>query len=720
MSKKINVFVFFFMSLFYTVSFASSGQLFNISSTGATSDQVNLTLCLDGKGALSCQNYTVTGLNLSINTTIPNHSYPDAGIKINTPGYALVNSTSGCIFNSNGYCIFPVSDTTPSTIQIISTYPNPITLPGGTTILQNGTTFSFSNNVLSVNSNKTSTIRLLVRKGNLANIDLSNLNLSYTVKKVVNHNLVPDNTLKISFQNPHVLTDDSTIRNIIIDGSSAQSGYYFVHIIVNNLPSIKNVPYKASNSTIIGNVALSISPNNYVQTSYLQTGATGSLSTISPSGYYATNMMIFAFANINSSTISSSDLSAMQTAMNNEAPGTINLLSIGGQTASPSTINSSTVPTIVSNIVNQINTANNGQLSTGKINGVDLDLEQGIDTATISALAQNFQAQGYLVSIAPQVYLTSGSSVDPTNPSNFAFTSGGPNNQYAPAIQGGYVDYIQAQTYNTGGWTINGYDEGQVQFFQSIAQTLNTTVQSSCAVPNYQVCIPQTTQVMIGEPSNAGGSGTLNNIFGSTGSTSYNQSNILNTLLSEWATVQTSYPNISGIMQWSLNNDYDPSAFGDTYATPGLFSTDVFGASPPPQLPYFILQISNNNSVGQSNGYASATLVVNGSYWIFGTATNTPIAPQGNQQWGTLTSAQNPQTPGVVDSSNLDNIFNGGNNSFIATQILANSYPAGNSNLGSPVSQFACPGGPFTFQSNHSYNIIVNTAAKACSINQVS
>ncbi|WP_133136304.1 hypothetical protein [Legionella rowbothamii] len=95
---------------------ARSGHFFNVSATGPAS-QVSITLCLNGKGPLSCQNYVVSALNLRISTTIFNHVYPAAGIKINTPGYSL----SGCTPYNNGYCLFSVSNTLPINIMLTNT-----------------------------------------------------------------------------------------------------------------------------------------------------------------------------------------------------------------------------------------------------------------------------------------------------------------------------------------------------------------------------------------------------------------------------------------------------------------------------------------------------------------------------------------------------------------------------------------------------------------------
>lgn len=97
---------------------AKTGLFFNISGSG-TQDHISITLALDGRGPLSRQNYTVDALNLAITTTIPNHVYKTAGIKINTPGYRVVGLTP----TEQGYYLFSVSDTSPAHITILP--PNP-------------------------------------------------------------------------------------------------------------------------------------------------------------------------------------------------------------------------------------------------------------------------------------------------------------------------------------------------------------------------------------------------------------------------------------------------------------------------------------------------------------------------------------------------------------------------------------------------------------------
>ncbi len=88
--------------------------LFTISSTGPTAP-ISFQLCLNGPAHLSCQQFSASALNLTINTTIPHHTYTMAGIKILTQGYLPTNCKL-----ENGFCIFTVSDTTAASIPVIS------------------------------------------------------------------------------------------------------------------------------------------------------------------------------------------------------------------------------------------------------------------------------------------------------------------------------------------------------------------------------------------------------------------------------------------------------------------------------------------------------------------------------------------------------------------------------------------------------------------------
>jgi len=112
----------------------TSGLLFNVSATG-TPAEINITLCLNGQAALSCQNYTAKGLTLAIAPAIPNHVYPSVGIKIHTPNYQLAKIGIDCTSSSNGYCLFSLSSAQNKVLSILVDGPlsiTPASLPAAT------------------------------------------------------------------------------------------------------------------------------------------------------------------------------------------------------------------------------------------------------------------------------------------------------------------------------------------------------------------------------------------------------------------------------------------------------------------------------------------------------------------------------------------------------------------------------------------------------------
>ena len=81
--------------LCHQISFANNGSLFDVTSTT-----------------------TQTGAILNITTTIPNHTYSMAGIKLNSSGYSLPNSGTECTKIENGHCFFSINNLTTKTITI--------------------------------------------------------------------------------------------------------------------------------------------------------------------------------------------------------------------------------------------------------------------------------------------------------------------------------------------------------------------------------------------------------------------------------------------------------------------------------------------------------------------------------------------------------------------------------------------------------------------------
>lgn len=599
-------------------------------------------------------------------------------------------------------------------------------LPDGTFILPNGAKSSIANPYSLVQPGKITSTTLSVVGGTSS----VTYELNASVYLVQNGVSTPTDLVTVSFSNPNVTTGSATpsTAQVFVDATKAPQGFYVINInskasanqSLSNTQQLFGVNWSAnqssSNTQPLSSLSLSAESATFHKASYVQLDATGSLSAITAAGYSASNVIVFAFANLSSPEANPNYLTVMQNVVKNEGLGTINVLSVGGATADPTSINLNTVASIVNNVDAQIKAYNIGLPANGQIKGVDLDLELGIDGDTIAALAQQFNALGYVVSVAPQIYKANGfTNVDSATPTNLALSSGwnqAGSNQYQKAIASGNVAYIMAQTYNSKEWTIDGVYESNVAFFSAAAKALSNTVKSSC-VGVSDLCIPATTQILIGEPSNAGAASNYANIFGVWGAPyAYNQAAILAQLNTQITTVaQSNYPNLVGVMQWSLNNDFAPDSapWSDNSAVVGAFSSTIFGAnSPTPPtpttLPYFTLQVSNTAQKAK----ASATLVVGGAWYIFGDINEGKLSPNINHSWGTLTSAQNSKTPYVTDSSTLDQFFSGGTPSFTTQKILINSDSG---------SQVICSAGTgYIFEANKSYNLMINPDTGACEI----
>jgi 6-phosphogluconolactonase (cycloisomerase 2 family) len=118
MKNSFKLFAGIILLLAQLSAYATEGNLFKVISSG-TPALVDITLCLNGKAKLSCEDEKVTALDLVISTTVPNRTYPDAGIFVNTPGYSIASLGIACsMYDPSGYCIFGVSSTSPASISL--------------------------------------------------------------------------------------------------------------------------------------------------------------------------------------------------------------------------------------------------------------------------------------------------------------------------------------------------------------------------------------------------------------------------------------------------------------------------------------------------------------------------------------------------------------------------------------------------------------------------
>lgn len=113
--KSKNISRFCYLIGLYCISgsiYAKSGSLFSIAEDCRIQNSYTVTLCLNGEGPMTCENYTAHASHLRIKTIVPNHSYSLAGIKVLTPLYTPTN----CTQFKNGYCLFSANNITPITI----------------------------------------------------------------------------------------------------------------------------------------------------------------------------------------------------------------------------------------------------------------------------------------------------------------------------------------------------------------------------------------------------------------------------------------------------------------------------------------------------------------------------------------------------------------------------------------------------------------------------
>jgi hypothetical protein len=98
----------FIATLFLFLTAAKSplkdpGELF-IADSESNGPDAQISLCLNGRAKISCQTYSTTGYRLALQTVIPHHTYPVAGIKILSGEVSIPTSQNpSCTPYVNGY-----------------------------------------------------------------------------------------------------------------------------------------------------------------------------------------------------------------------------------------------------------------------------------------------------------------------------------------------------------------------------------------------------------------------------------------------------------------------------------------------------------------------------------------------------------------------------------------------------------------------------------------
>lgn len=341
----------------------------------------------------------------------------------------------------------------------------------------------------------------------------------------------------------------------------------------------------------------------FLKVSYVDLSATGALALVNPMSIYsASDIINFAFANPSSSTINSSYVSNMK-AIEAAAPNSKFFLSVGGAISQQMTDGVAGA----NNVISQVQAYRNLGI---RIDGVDMDFEQGETGQVLWDFANKIKnSSNLLLSAAPQIYYLNSCSTITTSPSNvttcMALSSGGQNDNYRSLLNNSFqfLDYLFPQAYNSPDFTINGYNETNINFYTAAATAISQYVNG---VAQYS---PVTVQVAMGEPVNRAAGSPAGTIYGT--NPVYDQASILSQLQQQ-INASLSTPLIAGTMMWSTNADYDPADFEDSSAKQGAYTTTIFGAASPAQQNLKI-QISNNSS---STGVV-VTLISDGTYYAF-------------------------------------------------------------------------------------------------------
>lgn len=228
------IFVRLSVALFLMLSqtqFVNATPLFRVTASGVPAN-FSTKLCLNAKGSLSCQNFTVSALNLMITTTIPNHAYPRAGIQINTPGYTLADVGAACTSLSNGMCQFSVGDTAAKAIAVSSnSVPQYAYVTNANTNTVSNCLINSNTGVLSGCGSSTSVLfndpnsialNLTSARAYITNFNASQVTLC-TIDSITGGLTGCANT--VGFGNPRFITLNSTMTRAYVAGGAGVSLY---------------------------------------------------------------------------------------------------------------------------------------------------------------------------------------------------------------------------------------------------------------------------------------------------------------------------------------------------------------------------------------------------------------------------------------------------------------------------------------------------------------
>lgn len=207
------------LSIFpYLSALAVTGNFFQIAESGIQ-ETIDIVLCLNAFGPMTCQNYTVQHGVLDLTTVTPSYHYANAGIKLLTPGYTLTADQSGCTPIQNGYCIFAVNDRLPTTIVII---PNPLPPAKTARIGVSGSPLGLSHSGSHFAKANTNASGSLTVKNNSSTVEAFDIISDFTGTALDGHVIETGNTCQ------HVLPQQSCTLTFTPVGTAVSETHFLI------------------------------------------------------------------------------------------------------------------------------------------------------------------------------------------------------------------------------------------------------------------------------------------------------------------------------------------------------------------------------------------------------------------------------------------------------------------------------------------------------------
>jgi len=272
---------------------------------------------------------------------------------------------------------------------------------------------------------------------------------------------------------------------------------------------------------------------------YIDLAASGSMNAITASQIQAYNVIVLAFANVDG-TLDPSSMASVAPLLKQQSPGTLNLLSYGGENGTAS-LNSTTAQNLVA-AAQQYN-----------LDGIDLDIEDAsVTVPDFQAFVADLQTAmngELLLTMAP--ILASEAGVPTLNIPN-----GGTSLE--PIYSQPGFDAILVQAYNSGTNYVYPMPGNPSQM---VGENDANIISAAYNALQQDGNIYRGTPIVIGIPANAGGAPTASNLWDVADYSTVPP--VIGTNLQDITAENYGIDpsQFGGLMTWSLNTDADPGSY---------------------------------------------------------------------------------------------------------------------------------------------------------------